>query len=506
LNEPMSVWDAVRRHPLLAVLPLVVLTGLGILLGLSRKPVYTATARMYVQVPSGEPSALFAATDAASGLASAYSRAVAATAVGKAVARDVRHDASAASGSTSATPVPDSPIVKVTANASAGRSAVRLANVTADELAKYINRLNTSNTASHYALAAFSAATHRVARARANLVDAEQAVAALPTAEAKTQLESARAAYEVAQLRQSAAKARFTSLQSGQQPSLEPLRHAVGATNDRTSKLELYGFAGFLAGAFAGCGLALAGRALDTRLRNGVELADELDLPLLAEVPAVPRRLDRKRRLVMLERPNGRPAEALRLVRASMDVANADGNAQVVLVVGANGDENKSATTANLGVAFARRGERVALIDLDLRRPHLSPYFGLELNTGVSDVVRGGSTIGDALTRIPLERSNGRNGAAMDVLPAGAELSDPGEFVGSPELQPLFAELRSRYGVVLVDVPPALAAGDAVALSKIADALLVVARPETLSRARAREFRRVLDNCRARKLGVVAVY
>ena len=105
----------------------------------------------------------------------------------------------------------------------------------------------------------------------------------------------------------------------------------------------------------------------------------------------------------MLERPNGRPAEALRLVRASMDVANADGDAQVVLVVGANGDENKSATTANLGVAFARRGESVALIDLDLRRPKLGPYFGLESSAGVSDVVRGSSSIGDALRRVPLD-------------------------------------------------------------------------------------------------------
>jgi Mrp family chromosome partitioning ATPase len=511
VNEPMSVWDAVRRHPFLAVLPLIVLTALGILLGMSRKPVYTAETRMYVQVPSGEPSTLFAVTDAASGLASAYSRAVDATAVGRAVARDLRNDPAAASGSAAATPVPDSPIVKVTANASSARGAVRLANVTADELAKYINDLNASNTASQYALAAFSAATHRVARARATLVDAQRAVAALPTTDAKAQLESARAAYEVAELRQAAAKARFTSLQSGQQPSLEPLRRATGATDDRRSKLELYGFAGFLGGMLAGCALALAGRALDTRLRNGVELADELDLPLLAEVPSVPRRLDRRRQLVMLERPNGRPAEALRLVRASMDVANADGDAQIVLVVGANGDENKSATTANLGVAFARRGERVALIDLDLRRPRLGPYFGLESSAGVSDVVRGSSSIGDALRRVPLDGGNGsngsgRNGASMDVLPAGAGLSDPGEFVGSPELQPLFAELRDRYGVVLVDVPPALSASDAVALSNVADALLVVARPETLSRARARELRRVLDNCRARKLGVVAVY
>lgn len=511
MNEPVSIWEAIRRHPVLAVLPLVVLTAAGIALGLARSPEYTATSRMYVQVPSAEPSTLFAVTDAAAGLASAYSRAVAATAVSRAVARDLARDPAAAAGSSSATPVPDSPIVKVTGQASSERAAVRLANVTAAELANYINNLNTSSTASKYALAAFSAATRRVARARAKLVDAQQAVDALATDAAKAELESARAAYEVAQLRQSAAKLRFTSLQSGQQPSLEPLRNATGATDDRTSKLELFGFAGVLAGALAGCALAMLGRALDTRLRSGEELADELALPLLAEVPHVPRRIDRRQPLAMLDRPNSRQAEALRLVRASLDVANAEGDAQVVLVVGAVGAEGKTATTANLGVALARRGERVALIDLDLRRPELGTYFGLESSIGVSDVVRGDSSVEDALARVSLERRNGsngsvRSGAVMDVLPAGAELPDPGEFVGSPELRPLFAELRRQYGVVLVDVPPALAASDAVTLSNIADALLVVARPDTLSRMRARELRRVLDNCRARKLGVVAVY
>ena len=77
--------------------------------------------------------------------------------------------------------------------------------------------------------------------------------------------------------------------------------------------------------------------------------------------------------------------------------------------------------------------------------------------------------------------------------------------MSSPELPALFAELRSEYDVVLVDTPPVLAVGDAIELSKMADALLVVAEPASLSRPRVRELHRLLDACPARKLGVVAL-
>jgi Mrp family chromosome partitioning ATPase len=81
----------------------------------------------------------------------------------------------------------------------------------------------------------------------------------------------------------------------------------------------------------------------------------------------------------------------------------------------------------------------------------------------------------------------------------------PGDFVSSPELPALFAELRREYDVVLVDTPPALAVGDAITMSKLADALVVVAKPSRLSRPRVRELHRLLDACLTRKLGVVTV-
>ncbi len=513
MGENVNVWQAVKRRPFLALLPVAVFIAAGVVFGIARHPVYTATTRMYVQVPASDPAALFSLTDAASGLASAYSRAVDATSVVNAVARDLSADPAAVAGTTSATPVPNSPVVKVIAQASTGAAAVKLANATATELQRYISGLNQSSAAAKLALAAFSAATRRVTRVQSRVNDLKNAFAISPTSTTRAELDNARADLEVAMLRRDAARDRFSSLQTGQQPSLAPLRRAEGAVSDHRSKLELFVFIALLAGGVAGGALATLANALDSRPRSGEEVADELGLPLLARIPEPPRRLMKGKRLALLERPDGRHADALRVLQAQLEFANADGVSQVIMFVSAVQGEGKSETAANLGVALARLGERVVLVDLDLRRPRLAQHFGLPSSVGVSDVVLGSSTIGTAISHVSLNgNGNGaeptarRNGnAALDVLPAGTVPSNPGDFMSSPELSQLFTELRRDYEVVLVNTPPALAVGDAIVVSKVADALLVVAKPASLSRLRVRELHRLLDACPIRKLGVVTV-
>ena len=516
MTDNVNVWKAIKRRPLLALLPVIVFVAAGAALGVARHPVYTASTRLYVQVPASDPSALFSLTDAAAGLASAYSRAVDANAVVDAVARDLSADPAAVSGRTAATPVPGSPVVKVIAQASSSSAAVKLANATAHELQRYTTTLNESSASSNAAIATYTAALHDVTRAQARVRAIKAAIAVAPSAAARARLAAARADLDVALLRRDAAKARYSTLQTGQQPTLVPLQRAALATSDRRSRLELFVFIGLLAGAVLGCALATLVDSLDRRLRSGEEVADELGLPLLARIPEWPRRLRGNGRLVMLARPNGKEADALRLLRANLEFAGADAPSQVIMFVSAVRSEGTSETAANLGVAIAQLGERVVLVDLDLRRPRLAQYFGLSSNVGVSDVVLGGSDIGAAITHVQLDGNgngngngkrsrNGSSGAALDVLPAGAAPVNPGDFPSDPELPALFAELRRTYDVVLVDTPPALAVADAIALSKVADALLVVAKPASLSRPRVRELHRLLDASPTRKLGVVAV-
>jgi succinoglycan biosynthesis transport protein ExoP len=222
---------------------------------------------------------------------------------------------------------------------------------------------------------------------------------------------------------------------------------------------------------------------------------------------------------VMLAQPKGANAEAFRMLRTNLAFALLEkADERVILVTSAVEQEGKSTTAANLAIAEARAGHRVALVDLDLRRPYLDRFFGLTHAEGITDVALGTISLERALHRVDLvvgePITNGRaalpegNGRAdsgsLDVLVAGPLPPDPGEFVGTKKLTEILARLRAAYDLVIVDTPPVLRVGDALTLSAHADALLLITRVNVVRRPMLRELRRALDTTPAPKLGFVA--
>src|SRR5205085_4376739 len=141
-----------------------------------------------------------------------------------------------------------------------------------------------------------------------------------------------------------------------------------------------------------GIGLAFLWDALDLRLRSPEEITQQLGVPLLGRIPASHRRF-RDRPLVMLDDPASSDAEAYRVLRNNVELANLDLGAQMILVSSAFAGEGKSETAANLAIVFARSGKHVILVDLDLRRPSLGPAFGVGRRTGIADVAMGSTTL-----------------------------------------------------------------------------------------------------------------
>jgi succinoglycan biosynthesis transport protein ExoP len=271
-------------------------------------------------------------------------------------------------------------------------------------------------------------------------------------------------------------------------------------------------------GLMLGVGLAFAVEALDTRVRSATEIGDQLGLTLLARVPPPPKGFGRENLLVMLAQPTGAKAEAFRMLRTNLDFVRLEGeDVRVILVTSAVEEEGKSTTAANLALAEARGGLRVALVDLDLRRPYIDRFFGLMQSEGITDVALGSIPLEQALHGVDLAvggpATNGRaalaetNGHAdrgsLDVLVAGALPPDPGEFVGTKKLAEILARLRAAYDLVIVDTPPALRVGDALALSAQADGVVVVSRLNVARRPMLRELRRALESAPAPKLGLV---
>lgn len=142
-----------------------------------------------------------------------------------------------------------------------------------------------------------------------------------------------------------------------------------------------------------------------------------------------------------------------------------------LLVTSALGEEGKSLTSLNLGMAMAREYDHsVLLVDADLRRPRLHSYLGIEPRCGLLDYLKGS---------VPLERALVKTGIGkLVLLPAGGVAEDPAELLGSEVMKDLIIELKNRYPdrYVLLDTPPALLFAEAQILSTFVDSALMVVR------------------------------
>ncbi len=279
---------------------------------------------------------------------------------------------------------------------------------------------------------------------------------------------------------------------------------------------------GVVLGLILGLAVAYLWETLDTRVRSTEDIARYLGgLPLLARLPAPSKRAQSENRLVVMEEPDGSPAESFRMLRTNLEFAMLDRDIRTIMVTSATEDEGKSTTIANLALALARSGQRVALVDLDLRRPSLEKFFRLH-GPGVTQVALGHVALDKALVRIAIPASTpltqrGRSGGeyldddrsgsgfgSLDVLPAGAIPPDRGAFFDSQALTGVLEFLRQQVDVVLIDAPPVLEVGDALTLSRKVDGIVVVTRINLVRRPMLHELARLLAMTPARVLGFIA--
>jgi succinoglycan biosynthesis transport protein ExoP len=378
----------------------------------------------------------------------------------------------------SVTPRQNADLLTFTVTERSPRLAARLATAYAQSYTAYRHELDTASLQRarqdvHARIASLRASKRRSSPLAAKLVETEQQLQTLETLQTSN-----------------ATVVKIASL--APQVSPRPWRN---------------GILGIVFGTLIGLGVALLIDALDTRVRSGEEVAERLGVPLLGRLPEPPRKLRERNALVMLEEPYGRHAEAYRTLRTNIELSNLEHEATVIAVASALPSEGKSTTVANLAVAVARGGQRVALVELDLRKPILATFFGARAQPGLVDVALGRVTLDRALIRVNVatfaEETDvaGNKQPQLDVLIAGRTPPNPGEFVSSRRLANILAELRTSYDVVLVDTPPMLSVGDTLALTSQLDALMLVSNLSLTKRGELHELRRVLALARCQILG-----
>jgi polysaccharide biosynthesis transport protein len=291
------------------------------------------------------------------------------------------------------------------------------------------------------------------------------------------------------------------------------------------------GLLALVIGLVTGLGLAFLRDALDARPHSAEQIGSRLDLRLLGRLPQPPRPLKRSNRLVMLADSESPTAEAFRMLRTSLEFATSrrvvrrgssgfpvaprtgDRHIRRLMVTSAVEGEGKSTTVANLAVAFAEAGRKVFLVDLDFGRASIHRFFDLPSQPGMTDVVLGSVPLEKVISYVDLdvaariERSTGSNSerrtGSLGVVPLGTVPARADDLDGIVGIEQVLGRLESEADLVLVDSPPLLRVGDALALTAHVDALLLVANLRAVQPTMLDELRRMLADCPVPKLGFV---
>lgn len=233
--------------------------------------------------------------------------------------------------------------------------------------------------------------------------------------------------------------------------------------------------AAMLAGIVAGAGAAFAADWMASAVSEPDEIEHVLGVPVLGVVPRSARQaeLDAAR-----QRPDERllcgvaksdPAiESLRSLLTALQLSSLSRERNVLLVTGSEPAAGKTFVSANLAAVLAAAGQKVLLIDGDMRRGTVHWMFGRDAAPGLSEVLAHAADWQQVVQR---ELASG-----LDLISCGDPQPHVGDMLARADLDTLLGEARQRYDVVLIDTPPALAAADAARLARHADLVLLVAR------------------------------
>jgi hypothetical protein len=266
----IGVLTAMRKHWFTALLPLVVLLATATVLGLKRTPQYTATATLSVgAVFVNSPVGIASAIQGTEALATVYSRVIDANEVVDGTARRLAERSLPNSGRVSATPLAETPIIRLTAVAASERQAVAVANAASAALADYVNREARSDDEATVLSRRYGRAALRYRRLRDESARLKRRYDESPTQENKRARDRAAAAAETALLERKGLLTSYESVVQGasSRPPLEVFATATAASSDRYRILQILLLTASVGGLLAGAALALLLELRATRPR-----------------------------------------------------------------------------------------------------------------------------------------------------------------------------------------------------------------------------------------------
>jgi len=203
-----------------------------------------------------------------------------------------------------------------------------------------------------------------------------------------------------------------------------------------------------------------------------------------------------KQSLVVAVNNRSPVSEQYRTVRTNIQFSMVDSEFKTIACTSATPGEGKSTTIANLAVTFAQQGQKVLLVDADLRKPVIHEMMRISNRFGLTSLITKRATLESAIIPIP-KISN------LYVLPAGAIPPNPSELLGSQMMEELLVTLSQQFDLILFDTPPVLAVTDAQILGNRCDGALLVLRSHKVEKKELVKAKELLDQANVKVIGTV---
>lgn len=208
------------------------------------------------------------------------------------------------------------------------------------------------------------------------------------------------------------------------------------------------------------------------------------------------KKVDFKRnRLIANVSPKSPITEQYRTIRTNIQFSAVDTPIRSLIVTSTGPGEGKSTTVSNLAVVFAQQGQKVLLVDADLRRPTLHYTFGVTNTIGLTNVLTRQIHLNESIRETDIDN--------LFFMSSGPIPPNPAELLGSESMDQLIGDFYEMFDLILFDVPPILAVADAQVMANQVDASILVISSGTTDRDGAIKAKETLEQAKSKLLGAV---
>lgn len=237
---------------------------------------------------------------------------------------------------------------------------------------------------------------------------------------------------------------------------------------------------------------------LDNTVKSMDEISDRFGITILGVLPEAEEKYRDKLDHLVVAEPRAGFSEAIRTTRVSIQLSTAaEGGTRTLLVTSTTEGEGKSTIAVNMAQAFAAAGDKVLIIDSDLRRPRLHKVFTSTgpRTGGLSELLIGSKNLDEVV------RNAGQKN--LYFMPAGLLPPNPAELLASKRMRLCLEKLSTVFDRIIIDGPPSVGFADVLVLGSLVNGVILVTTLGKTHRQALRLFKRSLGNINARLLGTI---